>query len=453
MKHRPSYHFLPEKNWMNDPNATIYFKGEHHLFYQYNPTDWHWGNLHYGHAVSKDLLHWEHRPIALYPALDRGETHCYSGCSYINNGQIELLYTSVGQGERCQNSGSQQWAATTEDGVTWKQIPENPVMRNTDAPGKRLTEWRDPFVFRWKGKIYCLVAGIVDEKYGAVHLYTTNDFRSWTYVNEFFRNTCAKEVMECPNLIVYGDKVLFIHSIWDIRVLHWFVGTITEEGKLEVYNQGSVDYGDFFASQISFDEKGRTLMWGWLREDPRRGLYTDGEWSGAQAIPRVISINEENELVQERLPEFETLRRTDEEVQLQNFTGRYEFKTVSGTAEMEGTIQSDDVFSFRFLADSDGQEYTDVIINPREGTYYAPMEDSSLIKSVDKRPILGCFRREKDGSVHVDILIDNSVAEIFINGNSAMTLRIYPQMEGGRMSVETKGLIADAAIHVYEIGL
>ena len=135
--------------------------------------------------------------------------------------------------------------------------------------------------------------------------------------------------MECPNLIVYGDKVLFIHSIWDIRVLHWFVGTITEDGKLEAYNQGSVDYGDFFASQISFDEKGRTLMWGWLREDPRRGLYTDGEWSGVQAIPRVISINEENELVQERLPEFEILRRTDEEVQLQNFTGRYEFKTVS----------------------------------------------------------------------------------------------------------------------------
>ena len=84
---------------------------------------------------------------------------------------------------------------------------------------------------------------------------------------------------------------------------------------------------------------------------------------------------------------------------------------------------------------------------------YAPMEDSSLIKSVDKRPILGCFRRKKDGSVHVDILIDNSVAEIFINGSSAMTLRIYPQMEGGRMSVETKGLIADAEIHVYEIGL
>lgn len=453
MKHRPCYHFLPEKNWMNDPNATISFKGEHHLFYQYNPTDWHWGNLHYGHAVSRDLLHWEHKPIALYPALDRGETHCYSGCSYINNNQIELLYTSVGQGERCQNSGAEQWVATTKDGITWNQIPENPVIKSVDAPGIRLTEWRDPFVFRWKDKIYCLVAGIVDEQYGAVHLYTTEDFRSWTYVNEFFRNTCAKEVMECPNLIVYGDRVLFIHSIWDIRVLRWFVGTITNEGKLEVYNQGSVDYGDFFASQISFDDRGRTLMWGWLREDPRRGLYTDGEWSGVQAIPRVISIDEKNQLVQERLPEFSSLRRTEEVIRLQNFAGRNEFQTKSRTAEIEGIIEAEDVFSFRILADETGREYTDIIINPREGTYYAPMEESSLIKSVDKRPILGYFNPLENRTVHVDILIDCSVAEIFINDSSAMTLRIYPQLEGEGMSVETKGIITSALIKVYKISL
>ena len=146
MKHRPEYHFLPEKNWMNDPNATIYFKGVHHLFYQYNPTDWHWGNLHYGHATSKDLLHWREEPIAMYPALERGETHCYSGCSYINQDQIELFYTSVGKGERCQHSGSQQWVATTKDGVTWKQIEENPVIQMSDSPHIKLTEWRDPFV-------------------------------------------------------------------------------------------------------------------------------------------------------------------------------------------------------------------------------------------------------------------------------------------------------------------
>ena len=75
MQHRPKYHFLPEKNWMNDPNGPIFHDGVHHLFYQYNPTDWHWGNLHWGHATSRDLVHWDHQPIALYPAVDRGETN------------------------------------------------------------------------------------------------------------------------------------------------------------------------------------------------------------------------------------------------------------------------------------------------------------------------------------------------------------------------------------------
>ncbi len=453
MKHRPEYHFLPKKNWMNDPNATIYFKGTHHLFYQYNPTDWHWGNLHYGHATSKDLLHWEHQPIALSPALDRGETHCYSGCSYINHDKIELLYTSVGQGERCQHSGSQQWAATTEDGITWSQIKENPVMEMSDTPELRLTEWRDPFVFSWKGGIYALVAGVVNEEYGAIHLYKTEDYRKWTYIREFFRNTCKKEVMECPNLIVFGDKVLLIHSVWDIRVLRWFVGTLDEEMEFHVLNEGCVDYGDFFASQISFDEKDRVLMWGWLREDPRRGLLTDGEWAGVQAIPRVISINEDNELVQRRLPEFETLRTSEESISLKNFSGKRWFKTEGTAAEICGTIFSEDVFSIKILADKEEREYTEIVFNPREGTYYAPMEESSLLKEVDKRPILGYFKKMPQNRVDIDILLDGSVAEIFVNKTSCMTLRIYPTLEGKGIAIETKGKLTEGELSVHKISL
>ena len=453
MKHRPEYHFLPKKNWMNDPNATIYFKGVHHLFFQYNPSDWHWGNLHYGHATSTDLLHWKEEPIALAPQLERGETHCYSGCSYINNDKIELLYTSVGQGKRCQHSGSEQWVATTEDGVTWKQIEENPVIAMSDSPEISLSEWRDPFVFQWKGEKYALVAGVVNEEYGVVHLYKTNDYRQWTYVREFFRNSCKKEVMECPNLIVFGDKVLFIHSIWDIRVLRWFVGTLDEEMGLHVLNEGSVDFGDFFASQISFDEKGRTLMWGWLREDPRRGLLTDGEWAGAQAIPRVISINEKNELIVERLPEFENLRKNQEEIKFSDLAGVKKITTESLTAEICGCIQSDDVFSIKVLGDKQGKEYTQIVFNPREGTYYATMEESSLLMDVDKRPILGQFEKNEEHKVDLDILIDCSVVEIFVNKTSCMTLRVYPTLEGGCMSIETDGIIKNINLSVYEIAL
>lgn len=452
MIHRPKYHFMPKKNWMNDPNATIYYKGEHHLFYQYNPTDWHWGNLHYGHAVSKDLLHWKEMPVAMAPAVDRGETHCYSGCSYINNGKIELLYTSVGQGERCQNSGSEQWAAVTEDGIHWHQIRENPVITSDIGTGGKLTEWRDPFVFLWKGRIYALVAGIVDQKYSAVHIYETDDYRHWRYVNEFFRNNCAKSVIECPNIVVYGDRVLFIHSIWDVRVLHWFIGTIDNNMKLVVYNEGCVDYGDFFASQISFDGRGRTLMWGWLREDPRRGLLTDGEWAGVQAIPRVISITEDNRLIQERLPEFDTIRRNEEKLELADFTGVKYFDTESVNAEISAFVQSENVFRIRMLEDGESGEYTEIVVNPREGTVYAPMEETSVLNAVDKRPILGYFP-PNGGSVKIDILLDASVAEIFINRESCMTLRVYPMNEGRRISIRSEKVMKRAEMSVYEIEL
>lgn len=455
MKHRPEYHYLPEKNWMNDPNATIYFEGKHHLFFQYNPTDWHWGNLHWGHATSEDLLHWEHEPVALTPDKARGETDCYSGCSYIHNGKIELFYTSVGKENHCQYDGSQQWVAVTEDGKHWKQIEENPVMRIEPEynGGKKLTEWRDPFVFRWKGKTYALVAGVVDNKYSAVHIYTSEDMRKWTYVNEFFRNNCAEEVIECPNVVIFGDKVLFIHSYWDIRVLHYYVGTINDAMQLETYHKGEVDYGNFFASQISFDDAGRTFLWGWLREDPRRGIYTDGEWAGVQAIPRVISISEKNELVMQRLPEFDTLRREEEKVQLKDFTGEKVFQTRSGTVEIKAVIKGDGVFAFRLLDSGDGREYTDIIFNPAEGIYYAPIEESSLLKGVDKRPLFGTFPKSENHETVIDILLDNSVAEVFVGDRSTMSLRIYPTLEGQGIRFLAKDKIEEADISVYRIAL
>jgi beta-fructofuranosidase len=435
MEHRPKYHFLPAKNWMNDPNAPIFYQGRHHLFFQYNPTDWRWGNLHWGHAVSEDLLHWEELEMALYPQRDRGETHCYSGCSYLHDGKIELFYTSVGQGDRCQNSGAQQWVATTDDHLRWRQIPENPVLSQADNAGKTLTEWRDPFVFQWKGETFALLAGIVDGAYNAVHIYRSRDMRHWEYLNEFYRNDDPAMVMECPNLVVFGDKVLFIHSIWNVRVLNYFVGTIGEDYALRIEKKGKVDHGDFFASQISFTEKGEPILWGWLREDPRRGLLTDGEWAGVQAIPRMISLDEKNRLVQKRLPAFETLRREHERAAFDGFAGAHVFDIRSNTAELTAEIDSPGTFTLRLLESGDGREHTDILINPGEGTCLALMEDSSLLDGVDKRPLLGTFDKAADGKLRLDILIDCSVVEIFLNDLSCMTLRVYPTLSGKGISI------------------
>ena len=103
--------------------------------------------------------------------------------------------------------------------------------------------------------------------------------------------------------------------------------------------------------------------------------------------------------------------------------------------------------------DETGREYTEIVFNPREGTYYAPMESSSLLKEVDKRPLFGAFEKNEEHKVEFDILIDCSVVEIFVNKTSCMSLRVYPVLEGNRISVETKGKIQKGEISVYSIAL
>ena len=453
MQHRPKYHFLPEKNWMNDPNGPIFYNGEHHLFYQYNPTDWHWGNLHWGHAVSSDLLHWEHKPLALYPAKERGETNCYSGSSYIHDGKIEIIYTSVGPGNRNQIYGSEQWVAVTEDNITWKQITANPVLRREDHGGKNLTQWRDPFYFQYKGQTYLLIAGIVDGKRGATHIYRTDDMRHFTYLNEFFCTVTPNELMECPNVVVFEDKLLYMYSVWNQREIRYFVGTMNESYQFVPEKEGRIDYGEFFASQISFDDKGRTLMWGWLREMPRKLLYTDGEWAGVQAFPRVISLDEENELVIKRLPELELLRREEEHAKLRDFSGVHRFELAADTAEICVRIKGDGEFGIRVLESEDGREYTDIIVEPQKGTMKALLRNSSLLEEVDKNLLQGTFRKRKDGAVEVDILVDCSVIEAFINDNGCISPRVYPVLDGKKISFWSNDNVEQADITVYRMEL
>ena len=93
---RPSLHFTPQKGWINDPNGLVFFKGQYHLFYQYNPYDTHWDSMHWGHVVSKDLLHWEYLPAALAPDEDYDKMGCFSGSAIeLDDGRQLLMYTAV----------------------------------------------------------------------------------------------------------------------------------------------------------------------------------------------------------------------------------------------------------------------------------------------------------------------------------------------------------------------
>jgi beta-fructofuranosidase len=303
---RPVYHFHPPANWNNDPNGTIFFKGWHHLFYQLNPYGATWGHMHWGHARSRDLVNWEHLPIALCPSLEKGEEHVFSGGAIAGpDGRPHLFYTSIGKRD------PEQWMAVpdSDELVTWEKYPRNPVVTVKNHGSLKVDEWRDPFLFREAGRTYMVCGGNVNSKRGgggAVQLYEAANpgLSEWRHRGVVFEYRDRRVWnIECPNLFKLGSKWVLLISPQD--PCEYFVGSLDlARGKFTPDTHGVLDPGQSYASNISYDDRGRTLLWLWGRtqSDPANG------WQCCMTMPRVLSIDEDGFLRQNPAPEFETLR-------------------------------------------------------------------------------------------------------------------------------------------------
>jgi beta-fructofuranosidase len=303
---RPVYHFHPPANWNNDPNGTIFYQGWHHLFYQFNPYGATWGHMHWGHARSRDLVNWEHLPIALCPSLEKGEEHVFSGAAIVAaDGRPRLFYTSIGKRD------PEQWMARPADDelVAWDKYQLNPVVTLKNHGTLPVDEWRDPFLFREAGRTYMVCGGNINGKRGgggAVQLYEAanpglTDWRHRGVVFEY-RDRRVWNI-ECPNLFKLGSKWVLLVSPQD--PCEYFVGSLDlVRGRFLPDTHGVLDPGQSYASNISYDGRGRTLLWLWGRteSDPAKG------WQCCMTLPRVLSIDEDGFLRQNPAPEFETLR-------------------------------------------------------------------------------------------------------------------------------------------------
>lgn len=203
-KHRPQLHFSPSFGWMNDPNGMVYFDGEYHLFYQYYPDSTVWGPMHWGHAVSQDLVHWEHLPIALEPdslgyifsgsaVVDKNNT---SGFGFPDNPPLVAIFTHHDM--QAQKAGAltyetQSIAYSVDRGRTWQKFSGNPVLEN---PG--LKDFRDPkVIWHEESQRWVMVVAAGDR----VQFYTSVDLKSWSFASEFGEEDGAHGgVWECPDL-------------------------------------------------------------------------------------------------------------------------------------------------------------------------------------------------------------------------------------------------------------
>lgn len=180
-KMRQHFHFMPQVGWLNDPNGLIYFKGKYHFFYQFYPYEGFWGMMHWGHAISDDLVHWEYLPVALAPS-EVYDNHlkggCFSGSAVAYNNKLFIAYTGT------TNNGNgfeqTQCIAYSEDGIHFEKYAGNPVI--TAPKGVSPDQFRDPKVWEHDGTFY-MVCGASRNNRAQALLYKSSNMFDWEFVN------------------------------------------------------------------------------------------------------------------------------------------------------------------------------------------------------------------------------------------------------------------------------
>ena len=419
---RPVYHFRPPANWMNDPNGTIYHNGIYHLFYQHNPYGDTWGHMHWSHARSTDLVTWEHLPIALWPSLDAGEGHCFSGCAGINgDGQPILLYTSVAPSPNKAKTPNQQWAALGDsDWLVWQKHKQNPFLALDTHGGPSFEgEWRDPFIFVEEGRTFLVIGGATPET-SMVGLYEADDnmLMNWTWRGPLVQSTRDKiKFYECPNFFPVDGKWVLLTSPYDL--IDYQIGTFDVDTlSFQAEQTGILDYGKgehgpgFYASNILYDDKGpdgaqRCILLGWLR-----GFESGNGWNGGLALPRVLTIGPDGRPRQQPVPELKQLRGNHTELPSMMLMGSHPLENISGhTLEMRLLLEPRDATAVGLTVRQSANGERGVMI------HYA-------YEVLDVAGTRVPFELDEDEPLLLHIFLDRSALEVFVNGGCEAITRV-----------------------------
>ncbi len=424
---RPKYHFLPAANWMNDPNAPIFWKGKYHMFYQYNPNGAFWGTMHWGHAVSTDMIHWKHLPVALAPTPGGTDKDgVFSGCAVDNNGAPTLIYTGTKPEVQC--------IATSSDGLhTWKKHEGNPVIPRPPA-GLAVTGFRDPCVWRENDAWYMALGSGFAGVGGAVLLYSSPDLIQWTYMHPLFTGimdakSTAKgpvgtgEMWECPSFFPLGDKhVLFVSTQGGTP---YFIGKY-KDFRFEPEVQGHLDHGAYYAPITQLDAQGRRILWGWIPERRSSQAQRTAGWSGVLSLPRVLSIRADGRLGIDPAPQSRGLRQ-----------GRQNFLNIAipdgKPARIPGV--SGDCLELRAEIDpGDADEYGIQLCCSADLIDSTPIvHNRSLNRLSGAQPHAsqnGNLMLAEGETLRLTIFVDCSVIEVFANGRMCLTERAYTAKPG-----------------------
>ncbi len=281
---RPLLHYRPAKGWINDPNGLVWFQGYYHIFYQHAPhfeTPWR-ESMHWGHARTKDFIHYEELPVALSPDMPYDRDGCWSGTAIVKDGVLYLFYACI--------CGETQavGVAYSSDGVHFEKYAGNPVIASFPPDGS--PDFRDPAVCFAEGKYWCVMASGNRERNAAVLLlYESDDLLHWRY-RGIMREWENARFAECPSFLRFGEKYLLASSVC-MEEGHRFsmaVGSFAD-GRFRPEITGEVDKGpDQYAGQVFRDPAGRALLLSWIPGWRYAGCREKD--IGRMSVPREITL-------------------------------------------------------------------------------------------------------------------------------------------------------------------
>ena len=428
---RPQYHLLPAANWMNDPNGPIFYKDRYHMFFQYNPNGAFWGTMHWAHATSPDMIHWQHEPIALAPTpggYDRDGV--FSGSALLDGNTPNLIYTGVlpaaSPSEITLDDGQHQWrevqclaTSTDPDLRSWRKLPEPVIAR----PPQHLsvTGFRDPGVWR-EGREWLLTLGSgIRGKGGAILLYESHDLRHWTYRHLLIEGhasgkTAANPVdtgdmWECPDFFPLGNRhVLMISTMGKV---FWKTGRYHDR-RFTAEKEGVVDFGSYYAAKTMLDERENRILWGWIPETRPEAEYRAAGWAGAMALPRTLSLDRDGGLRISPAPAVEVLRAHHSQV---NGGDRNRDKVLASirirdqAGEIQARFAAKRGFLLRLRAEK-GETFAEIAYDPHN-------KDPELRVNGTAAPF------ETNEGVTLRVFLDGSVLEVFANEKVVITARVY----------------------------
>lgn len=476
--YRPRYHFTPPKNWINDPNGLVYHDGRYHLFYQHNPFANQWGHMSWGHAVSKDLLRWEHLPVAIPEFTEGGKTTAiFSGSAVIDAGNRNSLcppgtkdcfvaiYTgNVTQGDN-QLAQYQNLAFSADGGSTFTQYAKNPIV---DIGSK---EFRDPNVFWYEPEKKWVMATVKATEHRAA-FYESTDLKTWRFLSHFGPTGDTTKVWECPALVrvpIQNEPgksrwVLFIsagHPQPGYVGMQYFVGnfdgttfTLDPENPKPTAPAVAnvVDWGKDYYAAIQFNHlpasQSNPILIGWTNNWAYAGSLPTTPFKGAMSLPRQISLKRTAaglQLVQQPISAVNALRGAAQKLAGVRLSNRQEVftKTTDNAYELTldlvpGNAQSAGIR----LAKGTNEE---TVLRYANGKLQLDRRRSGNVgfhksfPSVEEAPLT-----PQNGVIKLRIFVDKSLVEVFANdGERVITDQIFPTENAGGIELFAEGGTAE----------